>query len=187
MNKTKCDSVNHTRLPARGSPTRLSTSGRQSYKGWSCRLHLTFWLTWWRSDSQERLYWKESVICFPSLFIYRPFQGRDTNVGNSGGVTWDALVIVLICSFVVSQLELGCWEELRFYTTKWGGTRSQAKFFITLSYKGFGPDLLVYLDLYFILNILLEVTESIEICGICVLAKRKWRKLASVLNKLASH
>jgi len=24
-------------FPERGSPTRLSTSGRQSYEGWSCR------------------------------------------------------------------------------------------------------------------------------------------------------
>jgi len=32
--------VNHNRLPVRGSPTRLSASGQQNYKGWSCR---TFW------------------------------------------------------------------------------------------------------------------------------------------------
>jgi hypothetical protein len=36
--KTKCDSVNHTSLPVRGSPTRLSASGQQSYEGWSFRL-----------------------------------------------------------------------------------------------------------------------------------------------------
>jgi len=29
--------VNHIRVPVRGSPTRLSTSGQQSYKGWLCR------------------------------------------------------------------------------------------------------------------------------------------------------
>jgi len=29
--------VNCTRLPVRGSPTRLSTLGQQSYKGWSRR------------------------------------------------------------------------------------------------------------------------------------------------------
>ena len=33
MTKTICESVNHTRVPVRGSPTRLSTSGQQSYKG----------------------------------------------------------------------------------------------------------------------------------------------------------
>ena len=30
--KSNCDSVNHTTLPARGSPTGLSTSRQQSYK-----------------------------------------------------------------------------------------------------------------------------------------------------------
>jgi len=29
--------VNHTRLPVRGFPIRVSTSGQQSSKGWSCR------------------------------------------------------------------------------------------------------------------------------------------------------
>jgi len=28
-------------FPERGSPTRLSTSGQQSYKGWSCRTVFT--------------------------------------------------------------------------------------------------------------------------------------------------
>ena len=32
MAVTKCDSVNHTRHPVRGSPASLSTPGQQSYK-----------------------------------------------------------------------------------------------------------------------------------------------------------
>jgi hypothetical protein len=118
------------------------------------KLHLIFWLTRWLSDYQERLCWKEHVICSFRLFIYRPFQGRDTNVGNTRGVTWDALIIVLICSFVVWQLELGCWEELQSYAVKWSGKRSQVKFFITLSHNSFGPDFIclfgfvIYIELF---------------------------------------
>ena len=34
--------MNHTRLPVTGSPTRLSTSGQQSYLGWSCKVLVSF-------------------------------------------------------------------------------------------------------------------------------------------------
>ena len=119
------------------------------------KLRLIFWLMWWLSDSQERLYWKETVIYCSSLFTYRPFQGRDTNVVNSGGVTWDASVIVWICSCIVSQLELGCWEEMQFCTIKWSETRSQVKFFITLSSNSFGPDFVCLFGVVFYIELLI--------------------------------
>ena len=72
ITKTKCDSVNQTRLPVRGSPTRLSTSGQQSYKGWSCRgpcnkcfqtvHHVTFPCS--RSNDKTRSLSKSNLI-FP--------------------------------------------------------------------------------------------------------------------------
>ena len=34
--------MSHTGLPVRGSSARLSASGQQSYKGWSCRMCLGF-------------------------------------------------------------------------------------------------------------------------------------------------
>lgn len=134
------------------------------------KLHLIFWLTLWLSDTQEITYWTQSVICFSILFIYRPFQGRDSSVGNSGGVTGDALVIVLICSFVVSRLELGCWGELQFYTIKWSGTRSQGKFFVTFSYNSFGPDFVCMFGCVFYIELFIGsymVVRNVQYMCLC--------------------
>jgi len=44
-------------FPRRGSPTRLSASGQQSYEGWSCRIWTVFYV------SCETEYWRVTMNC----------------------------------------------------------------------------------------------------------------------------
>jgi len=60
--------VNHTRLLVRGSPTRVSTLGQQSYKGWLHRISKNI-ISTSAAVIKELLYnWKQEFLrFFPSL------------------------------------------------------------------------------------------------------------------------
>jgi len=109
--------MNHTRLLVRASPTRLSTSGQQSYKGWSSRVgapsvNFTFpWKAW-----RLTLWAKPTISSITTLCSNSSEFRRFCFTGVAHPIT-RTLIVCRFPSNDISRVYLRCLDKLEMWDT----------------------------------------------------------------------
>jgi len=107
--------MNHTRLLVRASPTRLSTSGQQSYKGWSSRVgapsvNFTFpWKAW-----RLTLWAKPTISSITTLCSNSSEFRRFCFTGVAHPIT-RTLIVCRFPSNDISRVYLRCLDKLEMW------------------------------------------------------------------------